>query len=73
MVAVIGIDCAVQDENVGLARALWDGRRTEVAELAKGGQGLPVVEIIREWIGDSTTTLLALDAPLGWPTIVTAE
>lgn len=67
MVTVIGIDCAVQDENVGLARALWDGRRTEVTALAKGGQGRPVVEIIREWIGNSTATLLALDAPLGWP------
>lgn len=52
---------------MGLARAVWNGHRTEVTELAKGGQGLPVVEIIREWIGDSTTTLLALDAPLGWP------
>lgn len=52
MVTVIGIDGAVQDKSVGLARALWDRRRTEVTALAKGGQGLPVVEVIREWIGD---------------------
>jgi len=67
MVTVIGIDCAAQEKGVGLARAVWDGRRTKVTDLAKGGHGLPVVEIVREWIRDSTTTLLALDAPLGWP------
>lgn len=60
---MIGIDCAAQEKDVGLARAVWNGHRTEVTELAKGGQGLAVVKIIREWIGDSTTTLLALDAP----------
>jgi predicted RNase H-like nuclease len=63
---IIGIDCAVQDGNVGLAVGHFDGHQ---AWLRDALQGSPqhIARRVCDWIAGSAPTLIALDAPLGWP------
>ena len=64
---LVGVDCATNPNNVGIARAKM-GDTIEVQELHAGiaGPWSKVVDWLSE-IGDRDV-LLALDAPLGWPT-----
>ena len=64
-ITVIGIDCAAQPKNVGLALGSWKSGRTTISETASARTWPAIVSIIRDWVGGPT--LLALDAPLGWP------
>lgn len=69
---IIGIDCAAQPKDFGLARGRIRGRTVEIIEVDKG-KGSDncldtLVKHVQDWIGDEPrATLLALDAPLGWP------
>lgn len=71
-VQIIGIDCAAQPNDFGLARGLVRGDTVEIVEVTKG-EGSDncfdtLVSQLRDWIdGEPAATLLALDAPLGWP------
>lgn len=71
MTVVIGIDCAADPKNVGLATASLEGDHARVmhAELATKD----LVARIAGWIPPGTPALLALDAPLGWPVALGAE
>ena len=62
---MIGIDCAAQPKNVGLALGSWKPGRRTISETAAARTWPEIVSIIRAWV--SGPTLLALDAPLGWP------
>ena len=64
-ITVIGIDCAAQPKNVGLALGSWKLGRTTISETASARTWPEIVSIIRAWV--RRPTLLALDAPLGWP------
>lgn len=73
-VQIIGIDCAAQPTGFGLARTRVHAGSLEVIEVTKGeGKDFHrISEKVRSWIaGDDadppSRTLLALDAPLGWP------
>ena len=75
-VQIIGIDCAAQPEDFGLALGRVRGRTVEIVDVRKGegsdNNFNPLAKQVRRWIyGDNAdrpkTTLLALDAPLGWP------
>ena len=61
---VIGIDCAVDYRNVGLAHGVWTGSGIRVIDIASGNDDLE--HTIVRWL-DGGPGLLALDAPLGWP------
>jgi hypothetical protein len=65
--SVIGVDCATQPKRVGLARAtLAEGAwRVDDAFMCSGSD-LPL-DGISAWLSEEEATLLALDAPLGWP------
>lgn len=65
-ITVIGIDCAAQPKNVGLALGAWKSGRKTISESAAARTWPEIVSIIQTWV--SGPTLLALDAPLGWPT-----
>jgi predicted RNase H-like nuclease len=67
---LIGVDCAVDEKKVGLARARWDGKRTHLWQVAVGGRGESIAETIAGWITTDRPTLIALDAPLGWPAVL---
>ena len=68
---VIGIDCAAQPKNVGIAL----GRRSQGAtrvEMVYSGKRMGWDGLVERTAGliekeASSSTLLALDAPLGWP------
>ena len=66
-ITIIGIDCAVQDKNVGLALASFDGHEARIEQVPGERKEGPVVEIVANWIKQHPPALLALDAPLGWP------
>lgn len=64
---IVGIDWATDPKRVGLARAdLRDGR-IEVVEAVRGDHGgAHPREIVSRWVA-KRPALLAIDAPLGWP------
>jgi predicted RNase H-like nuclease len=66
-ITIIGIDCATQDENIGLARGCYDQGRVQIEEVAMGSHSEPILKTLVGWVKGVPTCLLALDAPLGWP------
>ena len=67
MTTIIGVDCANEDKKVGLARGILTGGRLEVSEALSSFRKGAVLATLCQWIDPSTPTLLAIDAPLGWP------
>jgi len=65
--AIIGIDCACQAKDVGLARAQWHAGRTTVTDVLCGKELRSIPTLVAEWMLGADRCLLALDAPLGWP------
>jgi hypothetical protein len=64
---VVGVDCATNPQKIGLARGEWSrGQIAKVTEVVIGARSNPA-EIIRDWTQLHAQTLLAIDAPLGWP------
>jgi predicted RNase H-like nuclease len=62
---VVGVDCATQPGKVGLARLdVIDGRPT-ITEACTGAAGTDLAEVVGGWL--NARSLIALDAPLGWP------
>jgi predicted nuclease with RNAse H fold len=62
---VIGIDCATDPNNVGLALCVVTDGRPRIVELTTGKSWPAIDEQVASWA--TRATLLALDAPLGWP------
>ncbi|MEX1361730.1 MAG: DUF429 domain-containing protein [Nannocystaceae bacterium] len=63
---IIGIDAATQPKKTGLARGRLDGGELVVTDVALGSELESLVETVASWCADGPT-LLAIDAPLGWP------
>ncbi len=66
-VTVVGVDCAVDPRNVGLACAEYREGRMRLAEAGIGVSNADLVERIVGAARHGERVLLALDAPLGWP------
>lgn len=64
---IIGVDCAVQFKNVGLALGYFDGQQAHLQAVSGGHSEAIAIQTILDWIPADCPTLLALDAPLGWP------
>jgi hypothetical protein len=64
---IIGIDCAVDPGNVGLALAVADPSGARLLEATIGESHEGIVGEVAGWIAGAKIALLALDAPLGWP------
>lgn len=65
-IAIIGIDAATDPKNVGLARGVVEGGELCLLEVCPGlARTDALVERIAAWT--RPPTLLAVDAPLGWP------
>ncbi len=62
---LIGLDCATQPKKVGLARGSFADDRLTVHEIHACSRHDALVATIAGWIREPT--LLAIDAPLGWP------
>ncbi|NIV36317.1 MAG: DUF429 domain-containing protein [Anaerolineae bacterium] len=66
-VTIIGVDCATDPNRVGLALGRLAGEEAWIEEVTRGSKEQPVAETIAGWADGNDRTLLALDAPLGWP------
>lgn len=64
---IIGIDCAVDEADVGLALGAYTGGATELIDVSTGTAGGSAVSTIAGWLRGTRVALLAVDAPLGWP------
>lgn len=62
---IIGVDCASQPKNVGLALCIVAKGESRIEEVAVARTWQGIDEIIMDWV--VSPTLIALDAPLGWP------
>ena len=65
-IRVIGVDCAAQPVNVGIALAELGTSGARIVEATTGRSEDPAT-IIAGWLKGRHSGLLALDAPLGWP------
>ena len=67
---IIGIDCATKPKKVGLALGVYKNERPIIQDVVLGSEAEPSIkEMVRNWIFEAgdIPTLLAMDAPLGWP------
>jgi predicted RNase H-like nuclease len=66
---IVGIDCATQEERTGLARAVLDDRgHIRVERVTLGTAGESAAALVGSWIREAPAFVVAMDAPLGWPT-----
>jgi hypothetical protein len=66
MTALLGIDCAVQPGDVGLALGELRDDIVVITRCRMANRREPPLEIAVEWLGNCDAALIALDAPLGW-------
>ena len=64
---LVGLDCATQPKNTGLARATLDGGHLTVHEARTGRSAEDIVDTLATWLASAPEAVFALDAPLGWP------
>lgn len=63
---IIGLDAAVQDKDIGCVRGKYNKGSFTVTDRWERKE--PLVSYIGDWIKASEQAILAIDAPLGWPT-----
>lgn len=64
---LIGIDCAADPANTGLALGRYADGAVTVLDVALGARQPPLIATLRPWLSQGGPTLIAVDAPLGWP------
>lgn len=62
---IIGIDAATEAKKLGLARGHLESDRLVVHEVMLGSEVASVTDTVASWV--TAHTLIAIDAPLGWP------
>jgi hypothetical protein len=69
-VTIIGIDCATVDKKIGLAHAQVDNGELNIVAAWPCDSENRAARLIADWLKTTSTSraLLAIDAPLGWPT-----
>jgi len=72
-IIIIGVDCATEQKKIGLACSSISKGKMIIAEVAVGSRIMPAAEMIQKWLQKDQPALLALDAPLGWPTALGQE
>ncbi len=65
---IIGVDCATQEERMGLARGCIEPTgKLRVDRVTLGTAGESAAANVCHWIEHAPRFVLAFDAPLGWP------
>lgn len=68
MTWIVGIDCATAEAEIGLALGRLDESELEIHDATRCARERSAVSLTAGWLMDrADSTLLALDAPLGWP------
>jgi predicted nuclease with RNAse H fold len=62
---IVGIDCAANWKNVGVAFGTFAGGRLTIDEATCGNR--TPVDLVAARLGEVSSAVIALDAPLGWP------
>jgi len=65
---VIGIDCATNPKNVGLALCTMVDGHPRIEQVATAKSWPDIDERVASWVAEPT--ILAFDAPLGWPVLL---
>lgn len=68
---ILGIDAAVDPRNTGIAVACHSDGYWQLEHVATGERKSPISEQVRAHLDPDRPILLAIDAPLGWPTQLT--
>ncbi len=68
MTYVVGVDCAAQHKNFGLALGRIESNGVHVLKVVAGMDD--VGPVLDRWAGDFGPVIYALDAPLGWPALL---
>ena len=68
-IVIIGVDCATKPKYTGIARGEITKNRLTIQNVECGSDASTPADIILEWLhaANGQPTLLAIDAPLGWP------
>ena len=66
-VCIIGIDCATDPRKTGLAKSMYRDGELSLIEASLGDRGQSIATTIATWLDPGVKTLIAIDAPLGWP------
>jgi predicted nuclease with RNAse H fold len=67
---IIGIDCATLASKTGVTFAEYVNGRLKVQECMIGNAKIPIAQQVAGWLMSTSTALLALDSPLGWPALL---
>lgn len=66
-ITIVGIDCSANPQKVGLVLASVIDSKARLLQAQIGKRKPSIPKTVAAWISESEFTLLALDAPLGWP------
>lgn len=67
-ICVIGIDCATNNAKIGIAWGRFTSNKMNVQDAVRCSRTLNPLDTIVDWVKqEAEPTLLAIDAPLGWP------
>jgi hypothetical protein len=65
---LVGVDCALDEQRLGLARGKLDADGTlRIERVTLGTAGESAAANVSNWISGDGAFVIALDAPLGWP------
>jgi hypothetical protein len=65
-VQIIGLDCATDPKKIGISRTVVGSGQPQLLDTRIGDRLPKIVDLVAGWAKDQTT-LIAMDAPLGWP------
>lgn len=67
-VTIVGVDCAVKHNKVGVAVGALRGDALKITEVFNPKSPSELLTFLVDHLRDERAALLSLDAPLGWPT-----
>jgi predicted RNase H-like nuclease len=71
---VVGVDCAIEEKRIGLAYGIVDDEGVlELKRATLGTAGESAAATVASWIAGASQFVVALDAPLGWPSRLAAS
>jgi len=65
---IIGIDCAVDPKKRGVAVGRFDGTYCTISLPDIAGTNAEIASVVSKCVQETQQVLIAIDAPLGWPT-----
>jgi hypothetical protein len=70
---IIGIDYSAQKKLTGLALGDYNDSTVRILSVCSGFDPNQIVQQVRQWLKTDGPHLLAIDAPLGWPCLLSNE